>query len=194
METVNTLIAQIRRNITDSVDATAMMFDARAACDREGWGPALDALSRTDTPLLLDGIRYDTVFNAANAIDAAAHAVWDGVRDLFEPEIEAEAEATADQVIEARTKGVQPDLYLSTMRYWQRACHPQDVYPIPLGRIAIWEHFRDASKALITHVVQLILHHAVTAMILKDQLTADHYRALTWPFDDLTDSSTSEER
>lgn len=193
MEAADALIARIRRNIADPEDAAAMMQDVRAAFDREGWGPAVDALARTETPMVLDGIRYESTSKAAWAIDSAAHAVWDGIRDLFEPAIEAEAEAAADRAIEARTADVHPDTYLSTMRYWQNACHPKDVYPIPLDRIVLWEHFRDASKAFITRVVQDSLHYAVEAEYLKGQLTADHYRALTWPFDNLTDSNTAEE-
>ncbi|MGW4603699.1 hypothetical protein ACWENS_10560 [Streptomyces sp. NPDC004532] len=182
MEATAHLIAQIRRNITEPADATAMMFDARAARDREDWDSAVSVLARTETPLVLEGVRYATPLDAANAIDSAAHAVWHGIRDLFEPEIEAEAEATADQAIDAIGKGIRPDVYLSTMRYWQDGCHPKDVYPVDLERLAAWEEFRDGAKALMTHAVQLVLHYAVTAVILKDQLADDHHQALTWPF------------
>ncbi len=193
METASALIAQIRRNIADTDDAAAMMADARAAHDRKGWGQSLEALSRAETPTMLEGVHYESTSKAAGAIDSAAHAVWDGIRDLIEPAIEAEAEATAAQVIEARADGAHPDQYLSTMRYWLSACHPQDVYPIPLDRIAIWEHFRDASKAYIARVVQDGIHYAVEAEFLKGQLTADQYQSLTWPFEDLIDSNASEE-
>ncbi|MEU8469538.1 hypothetical protein AB0F30_16715 [Streptomyces sp. NPDC029006] len=194
MRTVDTLIAQIRRNITDTDEAAAMMADVRGAHDRDGWDSAREALVRAETPLVQDGIRYESTSKAAWEMDSAAHAVWEGIRDLIEPAIDAEAEASADHVIEARTDGTHPDQYLSRMRYWLSACHPQDVYPIPLDQIAIWEHFRDAAKAYISRVFQDGIHYAVEAEFLKDQLTADQYRALTWPFEDLTDSSTSEER
>lgn len=194
MKTVDALIAQIRRNITDVDDAADMMADIRAAHDRQDWGPATEALWRAETPTVLDGVNYESTDKAAGEIDGAAHAVWEGVRDLLEPAIEAEAEATADNVTEARADGVHPDTYLSTLRYWLRACHPKGVYPIPLERIELRKHFRDASRAYIGRVVQDGIHYLVEAEFLKDQLTADHYRALTWPFEDLADNNASEER
>lgn len=193
MQTADALIARIRRNIADSADATDMMFDIRAAYDREDWGPATEALYEATTPLLLDGVRYGSTFKAADVIDEAGHAVWDAVRDLIEPAIKAEAEATANSAIEDMAEGMHPDQYLSTMRYWLRACHPKSVYPIPLERLATWEDFRDASTAYIARVVQDGIHYAIEAEFLKDQLTAAHYRALTWPFDDLVDTNASEE-
>ncbi|MGW2740530.1 hypothetical protein ACWC4D_40855 [Streptomyces sp. NPDC001288] len=193
MATADDLIAQIRGNITDPEDAAAMMADVRSAFDREDWGSAVESLTRTATPTMLDGVLYESTSKAAWAIDSAAHAVWDGIRDLMEPAIEAESEATADNVIDGRAAGREPDTYLSAMRYWLAACPEKDVYRIPLDRIVLREHFRDATKAYITRVVQDSLHYAVEAEYLKDQLTEAQCRALMWPFADLGTGNAIEE-
>lgn len=188
LPTTTALIAQIRRNLADPGDITSMIYDARSACDEDEWEAALTALNRTETPLVLDGARHDTTSAAAGAIDDAAHAVWNGIRDLVEPEIAAEAEAFADQAVEDQAEG------LRGIRYWQRACHPRqdNLYRLPLDQIHTCEQFRDAFTVFMTYVVQRVLHHAVTAELLKSQLTADDYRALTWPFEDLTSDASKE--
>ena len=194
MQTVDTFIARIRRNIADPDAASAMMLDTRGACEDENWDRAMDALGKADTPLALDGIRYDTTGDADRAIDAAAHAVWDGIRDLIEPEIRAEAEAGADQAVEAMAEDAGPDDYLDQIRYWDSVCFPRPAYETPFDRLRTWEQFRETAEIAITHVVKQVLYYAVMAELLRSQLTDEHYRALTWPFEDLTDGSTSEER
>lgn len=192
---VTALIAQIRSNIAAADDAAAfMVFNTRVAHDREGWDAAVEALVKTETPTVLDGVRYDSTSKAADAMDRAAHAVWDGVRDLLEPAIEGDAEATADEAIEGRSDGKHPDRYLHTLRWWQSACHPwEDAYPTPLERITAREHFRDASAAYMSRVVQDGIHYLTQAEILKGRLDAAHHRALTWPFGGLDDSDVSGE-
>ncbi|MFE7665115.1 hypothetical protein [Streptomyces celluloflavus] len=192
-EIVAPLIAQITRILTDpATTATDVMYDIREAYDHEDWEPAMDTLWRTETPTTLGGVRYETSDAAAHAIDAAAAAAWDAVRELFEPDIDAISEARGDEAMED-PEGTSSTEYLDTLYYWKAACRPRDIYPRDLKSLSTWHEIRDANKFLMTGAVRDYIAHAVHAVIVKDHLNDAHYRALTSPFDDTQRHTTDAE-
>jgi hypothetical protein len=185
---LDAFVAQIRRNAEPAGDALEMLTDIREARISEGWDQAVAVLERTETPLVLGGARYATKSQAARAIDAAANEVWERVRDLFDPEIEADAGAIADLAVEGWANGAAPDEYLEALRFWRSIAQSSCAYPAVLESPRWREEVQREVTELITNVVQTFVIFAVTAVLLKDHLTDDQYRSLTYPFDDLTDA------
>lgn len=177
-EVVTSLVAQIRRIITDRYFGTALdlatdvMFEIRAAYDHEDWDSAMFALSRVETPETL---------NSGHAVDSAANEVWQEVKALFEPAISRQSEGIADTATDGRPQSQAQ--FLSDLRYWEEQC-PDDLYPRKLRDLYSWEEIREAGETLITYVVRDFILYAFMANVFKDSLSESHYEALTRPLDD----------
>ncbi|GAA3590875.1 hypothetical protein [Streptomyces osmaniensis] len=186
MQAVDALVAQIRRNIGGLDDAQAMIADIRSAYDHDDWESSMEALGDIENPRDVDGVHYNDGGDAASALDRLANDAWDTIKDVFEPWIRAEAEAGAEQAVEAQRAGISPDEYLEWFRYLELACHPRIDRLLPIEEVRDQNTIRDEYATVISTFTADFFRNAVYATVLKDQLGADHLRVLTWPFDDLT--------